>query len=232
MRIRKELLSRVREFEDGFTERKPESASDGEIRETLVAFSNTVPPGRTAALFIGVGDDGQILGLSNPDSRQKKITRVCDRECYPPIPYQCEVFFVEDKAVLAVIVPESFQRPHFAGGAFIRHGSVNVQATEEEYDQLILTRVDKCREILRHKNSEWYVRSYRRQLEEPEELERGMSAGANCRIEAVNPFYVRFRRTDSNTLFSVELAAISLLWHDKTNRPMAVVRPIRYAGGL
>ncbi len=63
-----ELLARLRQPEDNFTERKSEgAASRAELRKTLVAFANSVPEGRTAVLYIGVDDDGTPMGVSNPD---------------------------------------------------------------------------------------------------------------------------------------------------------------------
>ena len=62
------LLIRLRDHEDGFTERKQEGAASAsaELRKTLVAFANSVPEGKTAILFIGVSDTGAPLGVKNP----------------------------------------------------------------------------------------------------------------------------------------------------------------------
>jgi len=78
---------RLADYEDNFTERKPESANAGELRRTLVAFANSVPPERSAILFIGVHDNGQILGCSNPDATQKTIRKIAEQDCYPPITF-------------------------------------------------------------------------------------------------------------------------------------------------
>ena len=50
---REELLKRLKDHEDNFTERKLEGAKSAELRKTLVAFANSVPEGRLAILFIG-----------------------------------------------------------------------------------------------------------------------------------------------------------------------------------
>ena len=227
---RDELLKRITDFEDAFTERKPEGVSSGEIRETLVAFANTVMSPRVAVLFWGVADDGHIVGLTNPDSQQKTLRRLCDRDCYPAILYQAEVITVESRSVLAVAIPESGKKPHFAGGCFVRRGSQNMPASDEEFRELLLHQVDKFREIMRHKDKLWYVRSYGRQLSDPRALGADVEEGVECRIEGANAFYVRFRRVGSDDVFSIEMAALSLLWDEKRHGPMAVVRPIRYAG--
>jgi len=55
------LRTRLRDLEDGFTERKRQGAANpATIRKTLVAFANSVPTGQSAVLFIGVADDGRV----------------------------------------------------------------------------------------------------------------------------------------------------------------------------
>jgi predicted HTH transcriptional regulator len=76
-----ELRLRIADHEDSFTERKPEGASASEFRRTLVAFANSVAEGRSGLLLIGFHDKGGILGCTNPDSVQKTIRKICERDC-------------------------------------------------------------------------------------------------------------------------------------------------------
>ena len=55
-----ELLARLNNKEDNFTERKLESAGSYEFRKTIVAFANSVPENQTGILFIGVRNDGTV----------------------------------------------------------------------------------------------------------------------------------------------------------------------------
>lgn len=125
------LRDRLRNFEDQFTERKTEGAANkAELRKTLVGLANTVPEDRTAVLFIGVTDGGEIAGVSSPDALQKTVTEVCQHNCYPALRSVAqEVLDAEGKAVLAV-VSCSRDRPHFAGLAYVRRGSQTVVASE------------------------------------------------------------------------------------------------------
>ncbi len=60
-----DLMSRLGD-EDGFVERKTEAAANAqEIRKTLVAFANSVPQGKTAVFYIGVDNDGAVVGVTN-----------------------------------------------------------------------------------------------------------------------------------------------------------------------
>jgi len=53
------LLSRMRNFEDHFVERKTSGNSKDWIK-TVVGFANSAPDGYPCVLFIGVKDNGDI----------------------------------------------------------------------------------------------------------------------------------------------------------------------------
>ena len=145
------FLKRVRNFEDNFTERKLSSVKDAEIKRTIVAFANSVPQDRTGLLSIGVGNDGNIEGVSNHDSFQKKLRQICD-DCYPPIRYRVEVVPIDGKQVVVIEVGFSEDRPHFSGPAYVRNGSESVKASAQIFEELILSRQGKPREILKWKD--------------------------------------------------------------------------------
>jgi hypothetical protein len=58
---------------------------------------------------------------------------------------------VEGKQVLAVIVPGSADRPHFAGQAYARQGSKSVGASKAQFEELGASRNSKTYEILKWK---------------------------------------------------------------------------------
>lgn len=145
------FLKRVRNFEDNFTERKLESVKDAEIRRTIVAFANSVSQDHTGLLSVGVGDSGNIEGVSNPDSFQKKLRQICD-DCYPPIQYRVEVVSIDGKQVVVIEVGFSENKPHFSGPAYVRIGSESVKASDQIFEELILSRHGKPREILKWKD--------------------------------------------------------------------------------
>jgi hypothetical protein len=145
-----ELIARLSAKEDNFVERKSDGISPRDIRKAASAFANTVE-GRSAILFIGVDDrSGTIVGVRDTDGLQKRVREACE-ECYPPINHSCEVLQREGKDVLAVVIPPSDEKPHFTGAAYVRVGSQSVRASKERFEELVLTRIDKCREVLRYK---------------------------------------------------------------------------------
>src|SRR5687768_10287308 len=124
------LESRLTAVEDNLTERKLEGAKSSELRRTLVAFANSAADDRPAVLFIGVQNNGTIVGVSNPDAIQKSLRKLAEHDCYPPISIRSEVITSGTRHVVAVEVPLSSKRPHFAGGAYIRRGSESVVASD------------------------------------------------------------------------------------------------------
>lgn len=223
---RQELLTRLAAHEDSFVERKPEN---GEHRKTLVAFANSVPDGRVAVLFIGIGDDGLILGLSNADSLQKKLRRICSDEVYPTIRYTTELLEVEGRQVLAVVVPPSSARPHFAGPAYVRVGSESIVASAELFDQLVSGRHSLVRELLKYAGQAIIVSSTKAKLGKPENeavragtILRSEFARHDCTLIDVNPFFARFETR--GTLFSEPLRNLVLSYDEEAHKPLVIVR--------
>ena len=145
-----ELLLRLRNFEDNFVERKTSGDSKDWLK-TVVAFANSTPVGYPAVLFIGVKDDGTPEEKTvNLDSLQRSFSEKVS-EAYPTIYYLTKMVSVEGKQVLAVIVPGSTDRPHFAGQAYVREGSRSVVASKPQFEEMIASRNSKAYEILKWK---------------------------------------------------------------------------------
>lgn len=72
-----ELIWRLTDEEDNYVERKPEGLNQAEIRKTATAFANQVATDQTAILFIGVANNGDLLGVKDTDSLQKRVRRAC-----------------------------------------------------------------------------------------------------------------------------------------------------------
>src|SRR6266566_3360222 len=142
-----EILGYLRQIEDNFVERKLFSDSSDWL-DTAVAFANTCPIGSAGLLFIGVRDDGTPEARnSNLDSIQRSFDEKI-RKGYPPVDYRIRVLQNAGVSFLAVMVPGSRQRPHFAGPSYIRVGSKNVKASEQKLAELVAQRSGKPYEIL------------------------------------------------------------------------------------
>jgi hypothetical protein len=105
-------------------------------------------------LFIGVRDNGEIDPNSqNLDAVQKTLAEVLNVTC-PRIPYFTKGLKEGELSYLAVIVHGSANRPHFAGPAYIRTGSKTVDASEDQFRELVAQRLSKVRELLKWTSKE------------------------------------------------------------------------------
>jgi hypothetical protein len=220
-----ELLARLKHPEDQFVERKPESVPRGDIRKTLVAFANSVPAGKSAVLFIGVADDGRVVGCSNSDAKQKLIRQICEQDCYPAVRADCEVVETREGEVVAVIIGPSNDRPHFSGPAYIRRGSESVAASAELFDELIQSRTGLVAAILRHRNEVFTVHSIQHRLGDTRPIaDQAFRQHAECRITECNAHFVRFFNISSRENYCEPLANIQFTRDENKYRPMLIVR--------
>jgi predicted HTH transcriptional regulator len=177
----KELLSRLRNTEDNFVERKTKADCKDWLK-TAVAFANSVPIDYPAILFIGVKNNGDFEeGDCNFESLQRTFTKEVNK-AYPPIYYLPKILREGNKECLAVIIPGSSNRPHFAGQAYIRVGPVTKEASDTEFSVLIADRNSKAYEIRKWVNKEVLLQRH--------------GSGETERITLIdcNQFYVTYRR--------------------------------------
>jgi hypothetical protein len=224
--VASELLQRLRDPEDQFVERKLEGAGSSEFKKALVAFANSVPPNRTAILFVGAADNGELRGVSNPDKLQRTLRNLAETECYPPIYINLESILESGATAVAAIISHSTRRPHFAGPAYIRRGSESIVATEEVYRDLLLSQDDKRRFLIDHKDDLWTLEFLNKEPGATEPLfDTHAKSSAECKIIELTAFFVRFRNISSNILFTEMLLDIHVSYDDKRQRPKLAVWP-------
>jgi len=112
------------------------------IIKTVVAFANT----KGGTLYIGVADDGSIIGLPNPDKVLRQTTSSVRDSIKPDvtlfIDYKTETR--EGKNVIRVSVQKGTKPPYYLSGkgirpegVFVRDGSSTVPATETAIYKMI-----------------------------------------------------------------------------------------------
>lgn len=219
-----ELINRLGDPEDNFVERKPANPNREDIRKTVVAFANSVPDGRVAVLFIGIRNDGKLEAVPNPDKLQKTIREVCEQDCYPPIKFSVEVLQPQNVPVLAVSVPSSADKPHFAGPAYVRRGSESVIASPEAFKQLVHSQNSKCAAVLKLSGQIVTVQSLQHKLGDTKHI-AGSSyrETSECRVEAANSHTVRLRVLGSDRYVTEPLDHITVSYDEEKHRPMLVV---------
>lgn len=207
-----DLLSRLANFEDAFVERK----STGDMRDllkTAVGFANSTPVGYPAILFYGVTNQGEPEGKANLDSLQRTLSEKLS-EAYPPIYYLPRVLRHKGKEFLAVIIPGSEDKPHFAGQSYIRDGAQTRVASEAQFTRLIAERNSKAREILKWKDKDITMeRTY---------TGRSGRYPAVAKVADCNVFYVTLLQGTDPISFT--LTRLDISYDDKERRLKLEIR--------
>ncbi len=219
-----DIWARLSHPEDGLTERKPERAGERDFKETLVAFANAVPQASEGVLFIGVSDDGSILGCNGIESLQKTINRISTNDCYPPIPVRMESRILDGKAVLAVIVPHSTRRPHFSGHAYRRVGNQNQKADESAYADFIVARSSVGAKILENRGKVVVVRTFGKKLGDPKPLAPSTSEHGQFLIQACDSYTVTLQSTASHRIYVEQMENFSVSADPSTGNLLLIVR--------
>jgi len=207
-----ELLLWLKGTEHSFVERKVFSDSKDWLK-TVVGFANSAPVNYPAVLFIGAKDDGSPeQKAENLDSIQKSLADKL-RAAYPAIYYFTKILHVKTAEILAVIVPGSAERPHFAGQSYVREGSKTVEASKEQFDALIASRNSKAYEILRWKGKTITVVSM------PPDP-RGSAVIGEGKVTDCNQHYVTVGSV------SLPLERIYILFDDKRSRLELIRLPL------
>ena len=216
------LKARIANLEDGLTERKQGIQSNDEIRKAVVSFANSVPEGRTAVLFIGVANDGTVVGLSAEEAEktQQRVRRVCEEDCYPAIAIRlAEAIEFNGRYVVAFEFAPSPNRPHFAGHAFLRVGSESVKASASQLDELIARKNTTAGRLLAAKD-------------QSEHLTLILPAGASiagehplarrrdleCIVEHCDAQHAKFYDIADRSFIPLPLDFLSLSWDRHRNR--------------
>ncbi len=144
-----DLLARLSNFEDHFVERKTVADLNDSLK-TVVAFANSAPIGWPCILYIGVKDDGRFeVKQHDFDSVQKTLNRMLQK-IYPRAAYLPKLITKGSDTALAVIVPGSELRPHFAGPSYIRRGSETFEASQSQFDSLVAMRSGKVYRLMEY----------------------------------------------------------------------------------
>jgi len=209
-----DLLSRLKNTEDNTVERKV--ASDyRDCLKTAVGFSNSLPVGDPAIIFVGVNDKGEPQDNLNLDKLQKDVSKELNK-IYPPIAAQMLVRKEGGKEFLAVIVRGSENRPHFAGQSYIRDGSQTIVASREQFERLIAERNSKAREIL-----QWIDKKITFRTPASQTLSVGGSAivgnrDHTARVVGCNQFCLSITFSENTTPLSYPLDFVEISYdHDR-----------------
>src|SRR5262249_31530848 len=143
---------------------------------------------------------------------------IANNHCYPPIAYETRVLSLEVEGavreILAVVVPASQKKPHFAGVAYVRQVSQSINASAEVFQELVASQNDKARRILDHKNDPMFLRL---------KSESGFWYSVDGRVEFCDAHTIRIAQNDGWVL-SFPLAEI-VIHEDLTRKLVVTAKP-------
>jgi ATP-dependent DNA helicase RecG len=125
-----ELRTRILKWEDLHTEFKLQAIHADDLSAAMVSFANL----EGGQLIIGVSNDRQVVGVTDPDKICQYVENVALNNCVPPVPVAVETLAADGTIVVVVNIAKGDQRPHRTnrGVYYIRTASGRRQATREE----------------------------------------------------------------------------------------------------
>lgn len=127
-----EILAQIKDGEDQYREFKRLINNPESVAGEIVAFANT----QGGRLYIGVDDDGTIIGCPDPARVTTSLTHICRDRCRPPITPGLEQVSVGGRVVIVLDVsPElNRQKPYSTQGGrfYLRVGANKRDATGRE----------------------------------------------------------------------------------------------------
>lgn len=113
-----------------------------DIKKEIIAFANS----KGGTLYIGVGDDGIVLGLTDPDSTALQISNMVRDAIKPDLTMflHYETLEFSGKRIVAVTIQRGTRCPYYIAkkglrpeGVYLRQGYSSVPATDTAIRQMI-----------------------------------------------------------------------------------------------
>ena len=126
----------VRNGEGQYVEFKLRVPEPARLAKEVVAFANS----NGGRVFIGVDDDGSIVGVKDSGEEEFALKEALNLYCRPLIRWRSERVEVTSKRdVIVVTIPKSKRKPHFivrdvedgSGPAYVRVDDMSIEASRE-----------------------------------------------------------------------------------------------------
>lgn len=142
-----------------------------DIKKTVIAFANT----SGGKIFIGIEDDGHVIGVQDSDSIMLKVTNAIRDSIKPDITLftTCHKETIEEKTVVVLTVQKGTACPYYLSGkgirpegVYIRQGASSVPATETAILKMIKETAGDNYEEIRSLNQELTFESLKKEFDE------------------------------------------------------------------
>jgi len=127
-----EIMQTLAQGEDSTNQFKKDVNNVDAMAEELIAFSNTLG----GKLFVGVDDDGKIIGLSTKDIHRinQLLSNAASQHAKPAINPHTEIVAINDLHILIIYVPKGINKPYQdkEGRIWVKNGADKRKATSRE----------------------------------------------------------------------------------------------------
>ncbi len=129
------------------------------LNKEIIAFANT----SGGIIYIGVEDDGTIIGLQDPDMTMQRITNSCRDSIKPDINMfiDYEIVSIDQKDIIRITVERGASRPYYLcekglkpSGVYVRQGTSTAPASDIAIRQMIKESDGDTFESMRSMNQE------------------------------------------------------------------------------
>lgn len=112
------------------------------VVKTVIAFANTLG----GTLYIGIADNGDVVGVSDTDSTCLKVTNTIRDSIIPDVTMfvSCTTETIEGRPVIKVAVQKGTATPYYwrekklsPAGVFVRHGASTVATSDAAFLKII-----------------------------------------------------------------------------------------------
>ncbi len=144
-----------------------------DIKKTVIAFANT----DGGKVYIGIGDDGQIIGVNEADDTMLKLTNAIRDTIKPDVTLfiSYETQQVESKTIVVLNVQKGTACPYYLAGkgirpegVYIRQGASTAPATESTILRMIKDTAGDDYESVRSLNQELTFESLKAEFDQAE----------------------------------------------------------------
>lgn len=151
------------------TEFKEVYVSD--IKKEVIAFANT----EGGTLYIGISDNGKIIGLDNPDFVMQQTANALKDGIKPDVMPFVKItdMILEDKKVIKIEISTGTNKPYYLSdkglkpsGVFVRKGSSSQPVSDDAIRELIIQTNGKTYETGRSMNQELSFVSFTEKMKE------------------------------------------------------------------
>ncbi len=126
----------------------------GDICKEVVAFANT----KGGTLYIGVADDGSVVGIQNADKVILQINNMVRDSIKPDVTMfvRYDIQTIDEKQIVAVVVQKGSDRPYYLAskglkpnGVYVRNGTAADPSTDTAIRKMIKETDGDCFEDMR-----------------------------------------------------------------------------------